>query len=124
MFHVIRHCPNFLRASMLALLVLGLVAQPVLNHAGSLHATEHAQSADTAGNGHEHPGGSGDVASEPGHPQGLHLLMHLATGGATADIAPTLALPPVPTVTGSVPLSSPTDVPSQHPNTPFRPPIV
>ncbi|HKZ09151.1 MAG TPA: hypothetical protein VJL61_00415 [Rhodanobacteraceae bacterium] len=108
---------------MLAFLVLGLIVQPVLNHVGNLHAMEHAQSADTAGNGHEH-GGNGDLASDPGHPQGAHTLMHLAMGGATADIAPTVVLPsamPLPELT---PLSNPTDAPSHHPSTPFRPPIV
>ena len=94
MSRVVRHCLNFLRASLLVFLVLGMMVQPVLNHIGNLHATEHAQSADTAGNGHDlGQSETRDTSPDPGHPKGAHILMHLAAAGATADIAPTVVLP-------------------------------
>jgi hypothetical protein len=117
-----RHLPIFLRASLLVLLVLGVVIKPVLNQIGEFHAVEHALLADADGHGHDH---DDDHDDEPGqdHTDGAHGLMHQASVGAAADILPTLALLPALPPDLVAPTRHAAAVPRPHPNTPFRPPI-
>lgn len=113
----------FLRASLLALLVLGVVIRPTLTHIGELHAAEHAALADADGHGHDH---ADDHDDEPGtdHAQGAHGLMHQAgSGGASSAMMAMIVLP---AVHGRGHILSSADVsrgPAQHHVTPFRPPI-
>ena len=118
---------NFLRASLLVLLVLGLVIKPVLNQIGELHSIEHAALADADGHGHEHghdheDGGQDD---EPGqdHTKGAHGLMHQANLGASSDALPVLAIQPLPSFSLALPIPDCSAAPRQFAATPFRPPI-
>jgi hypothetical protein len=113
---------NFLRASLLVLLVLGLVVKPVLNQLGELHSVEHAALADADEHGHDH---AGDQDDEPGqdHAKGAHGLMHQANLGASSDVLPTLAIQPLPSFSLALPMPDCTAAPRLFAATPFRPPI-
>jgi hypothetical protein len=113
---------NFLRASLLVLLVLGLVIKPVLNQIGELHSIEHAALADADGHGHDH---DDDQDDEPGqdHTKGAHGLMHQANLGASTDALPTLAIQPLQSFSLALPIPDCSAAPRQFAATPFRPPI-
>ena len=115
---------EFLRAGLLVLLVLGLVAKPVLNQIGDLHSVEHAVLADADADGHGHDHGD-DHDDEPGqdHANGAHGLMHQANMGAFSDLLPTLALLPRPVFPTVLPVPDLPSAPRQFAATPFRPPI-
>jgi hypothetical protein len=117
---------NFLRASLLVLLVLGLVVKPVLNQIGELHSIEHTVLADADGHGHGHGHDhDGDQDDEPGqdHTAGAHGLMHQANLGASSDALPPLAIQQLESFSLALPIPDCTSAPRQFAATPFRPPI-
>ncbi len=125
--HPARTSLNFLRASLLVLLVLGLVIKPALNQIGELHSIEHAALADADGHGHEHghDHDDGDQDDEPGqdHTKGAHGLMHQANLGASSDALPSIAIQPLESCSLALPIPDCTAAPRQFAATPFRPPI-
>ncbi len=129
---------RLLRASMLVMLVLGLMIGPVLSQLGDLHAVEHSFASTADAHGHDHrddEGGRGhrhdhsandtDVDGKgKDHSAGAHALMH-QSGIATTLTGLTPALT-VPTAFGrmpDLPLPSSARIPRQNLTTPFRPPI-
>lgn len=127
---ILRRLPDLMRASLLALLVLGIVIKPVLASAFELHAFDHAIS--TLGNdhGHDQPGAEDHEASSlEGQPsqsdaQGLHSLLHEENnGGAYFDCMVAVNLPDVPYAAMVLPLPVASLVSLQHIAGPFRPPI-
>lgn len=126
-----RQLSTFLRASLLVLLVLGIVVKPVLAQVGELHAMEHASLADADGHGHDHGGDhdsdqDDDQGDEPGsgHAQGAHGLMHQGCAGSASTEAPmSLALPALATHGTALPPTGYAALPPAHFGTPFRPPI-
>jgi ABC-type nickel/cobalt efflux system permease component RcnA len=139
MIGMIRPLTSILRASLLALLVLGLIIRPVLTQISDLHSMEHAafamanehDSDDDHGHEHHHdqdhgvPEGSPKGDPNEDHGKGAHGLMHQpSVGGASLDIACNLLVVPVipPMAVLPMPMTSP--VPLQNLATPFRPPIV
>lgn len=117
---------HLLRATLLALLVIGLLVRPVLNQLSDLHAVEHAMQdyADAQAHGHAHPDLDFDHAPDADHAHGAHVLMH--SGDGNASTSPGI----VPVVLASLPLTLP--LPDPHldaepafpPVSVFRPPIV
>jgi len=122
--------PTLLRASLLALLVLGIVIKPVLSAAFELHAFDHAVSTHVDDHGHDQAGADDREASglddQPGQgeAQGLHSLLHEGNySGAYTDSIVVLSLPVVPYDAMAIPLPDASPVSLQHLTGPFRPPI-
>jgi hypothetical protein len=117
-----RQTLKILRASLLVLLVLGLLAKPMLNQIGDLHSLEHAVLADADGHGHDH---GDDHDDEPGqdHAKGAHGLMHQANIGAFSDSLPTIAFLSRCAFPTALPVPDLPSAPRQFAATPFRPPI-
>jgi hypothetical protein len=83
-----RKFATVLRASFMALLLLGLATQPVLIAVGQLHEVEHALF-DIGDHGHELEDGHQDGADsqhDPGHATGSHSLMHHHAVVVAADV--------------------------------------
>lgn len=138
MIGLIRPLPSILRASLLALLVLGLIIKPVLSQISDLHSVEHAALAMASehdgdhDHGHEHhhdhdhgaPEGSPKADPDEERGKGAHGLMHqVGVGGASLDIASSLLVVPVIPPTTVLPMPKTSSVPLQNLATPFRPPI-
>lgn len=122
----IRPFPAFLRASLLVLLVLGIVVKPVLAQVGELHAAQHASltDADGQGHGHEHGSDQGDESNSD-HTQGAHGLMHQGSaGGTSVEVPLPLTLPALTGEGAALPPTGDAVLPPAHFGTPFRPPIV
>lgn len=115
---------TLLRASLLVLLVLGLVIKPALAFVGELHAIDHALA--TQADEHEHEQADGhDDTPDPDHSKGAHALMHQATSaGAFTDDLAVLTLPTVAYEPVVVPGPAASPVALKHITGPFRPPIV
>lgn len=120
------HFRSCLRAAALALLVLGMMVQPILIGIGQVHEVEHAMFSD-ASHAHEftddHHGG-GASQGGPGHATGSHSLMHHHATVVVADmpwIAPLSAVQPAGTSEFAF---SDCAVPVGRCTGPFRPPIV
>jgi hypothetical protein len=111
-----------LRASLLLLLVLGLVVRPVLNHVGALHGMEHTAEA-VAEHGHAHLGDAHEADHDSDHAKGSHGLFHQADAGASFGILAAVKVPVV-YLPASQELQSQfvTEL-RQLPSNPFRPPI-
>lgn len=128
------HLPRLsrlLRASFLAMLVLGLVIQPVVAQLSDLHAVEHAAAA-IAEHGHDHGPGNVNLADTHGdeapgqddHSAGSHGLMHQAGGSSTLTAsALALSVPSVYAPAADLPMPASARIPQQSPTNPFRPPI-
>jgi hypothetical protein len=113
------HRPStLLRAGLLALLVLGIFARPMLEQLGSVHAIGHAEV--NAGDGHHHH--EGDEPDED-HGSGLHGLMHHGCMGASADLASTQTVLPQAIPLRTLPLPDIPVVRAHALSSPFRPPI-
>jgi uncharacterized protein involved in copper resistance len=126
--HLARIKP-LLRASLLALLVLGLMIRPVLSGLSETHAAEHAMAIDEHADGHGHPHnhapaphGDGDAPDED-HTSGIHGLMHQPGGHTTLELAVEIRVPPAPRHALLLPDLARTGLPQQPPSNPFRPPI-
>lgn len=130
---------RFLRAGLLALLVLGLIIQPMLTRLSETHEAEHALGLDEHGDGHGHPHNHPhDLAQHPQHGEdakgedipgedhtsGIHGLMHQPGGYSTLEWIVGIAIPHAPRHVQSVPDRVRCGLPQQPPSTPFRPPIV
>jgi ABC-type nickel/cobalt efflux system permease component RcnA len=112
-----------LRASLLLLLVLGLVVRPVLNHVGELHGIEHAATA-AAEHGHDHPGDDAHGADhDSDHAKGTHGLLHQADAGAANGILIAFWVSALYLPKTQVPALESLAEPRRLPSTPFRPPI-
>lgn len=112
----------FLRLSLLALLVLGQLARPLMEQIGEVHAAGHAVlAAGDVDHSHDHP--DHDPAKDPDHTKGIHGLMHQGDAGPSAALWPTwgfaTTLPPP----ASPPMAVTTALRPQVPNSLFRPPI-
>ncbi|HEY1137034.1 MAG TPA: hypothetical protein VGE64_06045 [Xanthomonadaceae bacterium] len=120
---------RLLRASLLALLVLGLMIRPVLSGLSETHAAEHAMAigehADDHGHPHDHAPNShaDDDAADEDHTSGTHGLMHQPGGHTTLELAVEISVPPAPRHALLLPDLARTGLPQQPPSTPFRPPI-
>lgn len=126
----LRRASPILRASLLALLVLGLVTKPVLTSVFELHAADHAVAAhaddpsqdQSAVNDHD-PSGRDDQPQED-RTQSGHGLWHVGhCGVAYADTVVALSLPLVPYQATVIPLPLASPVALRHITGPFRPPI-
>jgi hypothetical protein len=89
------HFRSYLRAAALALLVLGLMVQPILIGVGQVHEVEHAVFGG-ASHDHEltndhHDGGAPD--GDPSHATGSHSLMHHHAVVVVADVPWNAPLP-------------------------------
>lgn len=114
-----------LRASLLVLLVLGVVIRPALNQIGGLHTISHAALVTDAGATDDGHGAfnPADTDADPGHVAGSHSLMHMADGGAsiwisTDWIMASSILPPT-----GLQVHVTNQPPSHRLVSPFRPPI-
>jgi hypothetical protein len=134
---------RFLRASLLALLVLGLIIQPMLTRLSETHEAEHAMGLDEHADGHGHPhdhphdlaqhphqgedapgeGAKGEDVPGEDHTSGIHGLMHQPGGYSTLEWIVGIAIPPGPRHVQSPPDRVRCGLPLQPPSTPFRPPI-
>ncbi len=137
---------RLLRASMLAVLLLGLTTGPVLSQLGELHAVEHSFAATADAHGHDHRDDDGwhghrhgHAANDPDHgtdhgsdedgkgkdhSAGAHALMH--QGGIASPLTGPVPVLTVPTAFGrmpDLPLPFSARIPRQNLPTPFRPPI-
>ena len=114
---------RLLQTCAFALLLLGLLCQPVLGFVGELHAIEHAA---VAGHADEHAGDHADAAGdegEPDHALGEHGLLHQCSGGASSipPAHPMLVLATGPTTT--LPIVEASQPVGAVLTLPFRPPI-
>lgn len=114
---------TLLRASLLVLLVLGMLVKPVLNHVGELHAVEHAALAvcDHGHDGSDHD--CTDSGPDTDHAQGAHSLMHSADAGASTGICISSTSLPTAAPDSVLPMPDTAAVHPQHPISLFRPPI-
>lgn len=113
---------RFLRLCALMLLVLSVMARPMLEQMGGIHAVEHSVLA-AADADHEHDHPDHDPAKDPDHTKGFHGLMHQAESGSTAWFWPAWGLALASPLAASPPLPD-SDAPRIGvPATPFRPPI-
>jgi hypothetical protein len=126
------HLPRLsrlLRASFLALLVLGLIIKPVLTQLSELHVAEHAMAV-AAADAHDHDHDS-DGDTEDGrnpdrddHATGAHGLMHQSGGSTTlTGLVPSISVPMVYARMPDLPIPDAIGVPHEVPSSPFRPPI-
>lgn len=117
-----RHLPSILRASFLALLVLGVMIRPMISQVGALHAAEHVTLVSVDDHGHDHPGDR-DQTPDPDHSKGAHGLMHQADTGSSANIwttcVPSIGTPPA----SRLPQADLASTRPQLLTSPFRPPI-
>ena len=121
---------TLLRASLLALLVLGIVIKPILASAFELHTADHALSLQDNDSDHDPSDGRdhnlAEIDGERGqdHTQGVHgLLNEGKCGGAYSDTVVALSLPLAPYQATLIPLPVISPVSLQHIAGPFRPPI-
>ncbi len=123
------HLSQLLRASVLALLVLGLMIKPVLAQLSELHAAEHALAvaADAHGDDHDHSAddtGDGGSPEEDDHAIGAHGLMHQSGGSITLiGLVPSISVPMVYARMPDLPIHDAIGVPHEVLSSPFRPPI-
>lgn len=120
---------RLLRASFLALLMLGLLVGPLLSKLSEIHAVEHGMAIGPLADGHGH---SHDDAADPhtdgsapedDHTDGAHGLMHQSGGQTTFALAAEIGIPCAPRRTESPPNLTRSGLPQQPPSNPFRPPI-
>lgn len=115
---------GLMRASLLAMLLLGILVKPTLIHISDLHAAEHAVLAEAqhAHSDHDDADHAGHPADD-GHTNGPHGLMHQAdTGGSSIplfSLTSAAVLPPDPMLG----MPDYAVVPRQRSTSPFRPPI-
>lgn len=132
-----RSLPVLLRASLLVLLVVGVIVRPMLNQISELHSFEHAALADVNAHGHDHDGHGHDHAADhsdpapdqppctdPDHAKGAHGLMHQADTGPSASLAGLPVQFGHPMRAGKLLMPAAGPLPPQIPSSPFRPPIV
>jgi len=116
-----------LRASLLALLVLGLAVKPAVTLVGAAHAMEHALAAEVDDHDHdhdEHPEATPEERPASDHADGVHGLMHQgAGGGASSDGIASVMPVAVVYAPLALPARAPLRVPRKHSTGPFRPPI-
>lgn len=106
---------RLLRATMLALLVLGIMVRPVLGVIGELHVIEHASLAsgtDSQGNG-----------LDPDHALGVHGLLHQGCGNADSTLPASLDLTALPLAPAVLPFPATAPPGGAYVDLPFRPPI-
>ena len=118
--------PRLLRASCLALLVLGLMIKPVLAELGEFHAAEHTVAADAHGHGHDSDGDTegGCSPDRDDHATGAHGLMHQSGGSTTlTGLVHGMSVPRVYARMPDLPIPDAIGVPHEVPSSPFRPPI-
>lgn len=121
---------RLLRASLLALLVLGLMIRPVLSGLSETHAAEHAMAIWEHADGHGHPHDhtpdphADDHTPSEDHASGTHGLMHQPGGHSTLELTVGIEVPPASRHTQSLPNPARPGLPQQAPSNPFRPPIV
>ena len=115
-----RHLNTLLHASLMALLVLGMVLRPVLDVSAEEHLAEHA--AQFHAKGMVANANSPDCIADA-RVDKAHGLVHQDGSIVCADLVQSLDLPLV--VFGPVLAREPARmrVPAHHPATPFRPPI-
>ncbi len=112
-----------LRASFLALLVLGLMITPVLTQLGELHAAEHAELAADLRD-HEHGADHEDDPDRDDNNAGAHSLLHFTCGASS--LTNVVAAISIQMAYGRMPMLRQPDasgVPHQSLSPPFRPPI-
>lgn len=117
-----RHLPSILRASFLALLVLGVMIRPMIGQLGALHAAEHVTLGSVSEHGHDHSGDR-DQMPDPDHTKGAHGLMHQGDTGSAANIWTAGIQSPEAPSASRLPQA---DLASSRPQvltSPFRPPI-
>lgn len=126
---------RLLRASLLVLLVLGLMIRPVLTGLSEGHAAEHAMSVDLHEEEHQDdhhddhahphdqvPHADGDAPGND-HASGTHGLMHQPGGHTTLELTAAIEVPPAPRHGQALPNLARPGLPKQPPSNPFRPPI-
>jgi len=131
MHRTLLRLPRFLRAGLLALLVLGLAVKPVLTTISSAHAVEHALAAQADAMDHaldhDHVPSAGehhDNQPEHGHASGVHGLMHLSACADTpANAFAVLELPAAFYPRVEIPLPATVAMSAAVLGSPFRPPI-
>jgi hypothetical protein len=107
----------FLRAGLLALLVLGTLVRPVLALACDIHALAFSH----ASQPHVHANEPAGAAGEAGH--GVHESLNLAGLTAPADLASPLTVPPLGFAAQVLPPEAVVPLPAHYALAPFRPPI-
>lgn len=116
-----RHLNMLLHASLMALLVLGMVLRPVLDLSAEVHLAEHAVQFHAPGMVAD--ANSPDCVADARVDKAHGLVHQDSSGFVCADLVQPLDLPLV--VFGPVLAREPAvmRVPAHHPATPFRPPI-
>lgn len=107
----------FLRASLLALLVLGTLVRPMLALACEIHAAAFAHAAQP----HVHDHEAGTAGSEEGH--GVHESLNLAGLAAPVDLASPMSVPPLGFAAQVLPSAPTVPLAAHYALAPFRPPI-
>lgn len=105
---------RLLRATMLALLVLGTMVRPVLGVISELHTIEHAALAsgtDSQGNG-----------LDPDHTLGVHGLLHHSCGSTDSTLPASPSLTALPPATAVLPRLTTIPPRGAYIDLPFRPP--
>jgi hypothetical protein len=106
-----------LRATLLALLVLGMLVRPMLALACEIHAVAFAHASQP--HAHEHEAGADDA--EAAH--GVHESLNLSALAAAAELAAPLGVPELGFRAQAVPPAMPTPLDAHYALAPFRPPI-
>lgn len=113
---------TFLRASLLALLVMGVALKPMLASVCEMHVLGHTLAVQA--HGHDHAESKPEHAIDHDHARGAHGLLHEDdSGSAYADIMFVVVLPTVSFEPLLVSLPAASPVPLKHISGPFRPPI-
>ena len=122
MFASVPRLRRLIRASLLGVLMLAVLAKPFAASLCDTHQLGHTLAAFSHGQFHVDSAAERQMDSD--HARGAHSLLHAGDEGSTyADIAAVLTLPVVrfESVLISLPTASP--VPTRHVGRPFRPPI-
>ena len=122
-----RHLHRLLRSSLLALLVLGLVAMPVMHVMCEVHSIEHAVLASLDPHGvhfegdKDDPGDRGQSGEK--HTHGADGIWNLGGGPSSAPVAPVFALALLQLPHVALPPMEAVSIDPHAASSPFRPPI-
>lgn len=124
---IFRRLHRYFRASLLALLVLGLVAMPVMHVMCEVHSIQHAMLASQDPHGvhfegdKDDPGDMGQSGTK--HVHGADGIWNLGGGPSFAPVAPVFAMTLLELPHVALPPMATSDVDPRATSSPFRPPI-
>ena len=124
---IFRRLHRYFRASLLALLVLGVVAMPIMHVMCEVHSIQHAMLASQDPHGvhfegdKDDPGDMGQSGTK--HVHGADGIWNLGGGPSFAPVAPVFAMTLLELPHVALPPMATSDVDPHATSSPFRPPI-